>query len=68
MKRILYLVMILAFITAAMGLQSCNRKTGCPAYETTKVKTNRKGELSKKGGNLALFPKEMSKKKRKKKG
>lgn len=56
---------MLAMVTASTGLQSCSRKSGCPVYETTKVKTNRKGDLSKKSGKLELFPKDMHKKKRK---
>lgn len=66
MKRFLYVGLLLALFTASTGLQSCSRKSGCPVYETTKVKTNRKGELSKRGGKLELFPKDMHKKKRKK--
>ena len=38
---------------------SCNRGTGCPAQENLRAKTNRKGDLSTKRGQSALFPKKM---------
>ncbi|MFM9949711.1 MAG: hypothetical protein ACKV1O_17370 [Saprospiraceae bacterium] len=44
-----------------VGASSCNRKSGCPAYENTTVKANRKGELPTKGGKSGLFPKKMKK-------
>ncbi|NUN99789.1 MAG: hypothetical protein HUU01_04145 [Saprospiraceae bacterium] len=42
-----------------IGTSSCNRKSGCPAYENATVKANRKGELPSKGGKSGLFPKKM---------
>jgi len=44
------------------GASSCNRKSGCPAYENATVKANRKGELPSKGGKSGLFPKKMKRK------
>ncbi len=41
---------------------SCNRKSGCPAYEQATTKANRKGQLSTKGGKSELFPKKMKRK------
>jgi hypothetical protein len=44
-------------------LTSCSGpKTGCPINEKAKVKTNRKGELSRKKGKSSLFPKKVRKK------
>lgn len=51
---------ILATIIAVTVLGSaCSPKTGCPVTETTKAKTNRKGELKTKSGSTHLFPKHM---------
>jgi hypothetical protein len=59
MKRILNIGLILTLFFATSSFQSCSRKSGCPAYETTKTKTKRGGDLSKKRGNSTLFPKKM---------
>lgn len=61
MKRIIYLSLMAFLILGASSLQSCSRKSGCPAYETTKVKTKRNGNLSKRKGKSTLFPKKMRK-------
>lgn len=45
-----------------VGGSSCNRKSGCPAYENATVTANRKGELPSKGGKSGLFPKKMKRK------
>ncbi|PTM10187.1 MAG: hypothetical protein DA408_16565 [Bacteroidetes bacterium] len=59
MKRILNIGLVLALVFATSSFQSCSRKSGCPAYETTKTKTKRGGDLSRKRGDSALFPKKM---------
>ena len=52
----LILLVFAAFLVPSTG---CAPKYGCAVYETTKPPTNRKGELSKKGGKSNLFPKHM---------
>ncbi len=47
-----------------LSFGACQRKSGCPATESAQVKTNRKGELSTKGGKSQLFPKQMRSKRR----
>jgi hypothetical protein len=59
MKRISLLGIIILLLTSAPGLQSCSRKSGCPAYETTRPDTNRRGELSNRRGDTNLFPRKM---------
>ena len=63
--KIRYLVAFLLFVCLGLfsvGTSSCSRKSGCPAYETTTAKTNRKGELSTKSGSSNLFSKKMRRK------
>ncbi|WP_367388106.1 hypothetical protein [Lewinella sp. LCG006] len=62
MKRLLYLFLAILLIAGTSSLQSCSRKSGCPAYETTKVKTKRNGNLSNRKGSSELFPKKMRRK------
>ncbi|MCB0639444.1 MAG: hypothetical protein KDC54_22615 [Lewinella sp.] len=59
MKRISLLGIIILLLTSAPTLQSCSRKSGCPAYETTRPKSNRRGEVSKRRGETNLFPRQM---------
>jgi hypothetical protein len=54
-KHLLYLLLGLFLV----GGTACQRKSGCPTAEYTQMKTNRKGELSSKGGKSQLFPKHM---------
>lgn len=61
MKRILYIGLLLCLFVSTSTFQSCSRKSGCPAYETTKVKTKRNGNLSNRKGSSQLFPKKMRK-------
>lgn len=68
MKKLFFLLIIIALSTVLeLSTTSCSRKSGCPAYENLKAPVNRKGELSGKGGNTSLFPKDMKKGKKKKK-
>jgi hypothetical protein len=62
MKRIIYLFFTACLVLATSSLQSCSRKSGCPAYETTKTKTKRNGNLSSQKGKSTLFPKKMQRK------
>ncbi len=62
MKRLVFLLFITIFATAGTTLSSCSRKSGCPAYDSAKAQTNRKGELSTKRGKSSLFPKDMQRK------
>lgn len=52
------LILLATFLIPSAG---CAPKYGCPVYETTQAPTNRKGELSTKGGKSNLFPKHMRK-------
>ncbi|MFK7937411.1 MAG: hypothetical protein AB8G22_28105 [Saprospiraceae bacterium] len=66
MKKILLLCSFLScLLIFSTTTTSCNRGTGCPATDNAHVKPNRKGELPKKRGKSALFPKDMKKKKKK---
>ena len=51
--------MKLVFTAFLIPTTGCAPKYGCPVYETTQAPTNKKGELSKKGGKSNLFPKQM---------
>lgn len=66
LKQKLSVALILASLFCFSGiLTSCGGpKSGCPINERAKVKTNKKGELSSKGGKSNLFPKNMRKKKK----
>lgn len=67
LQKKLSVVLILASLFCFSGMvTSCGGpKSGCPVNERAKVKTNKKGELSSKGGKSNLFPKKMRKKKKK---
>lgn len=58
--RILTLIFL---VFAAFATPSCSKKSGCPATESLKPKTNKKGEVvaSKKKHQDGLFPKKMKK-------
>jgi len=62
MKRLVYILFLIGMFSLSTSVQSCSRKSGCPAYETTKVKTKRNGSLSKRKGSSQLFPKKMRRK------
>jgi hypothetical protein len=65
MKKILLALCCYFFLASlSISTSSCSRKVGCPAYENVHVKADKKGRLPTKGGNSALFPKNMRKKKR----
>lgn len=60
--RIFSMLALLFFLALTFSVSSsCSRKTGCPAYESTHSKANRKGKAVK-GGSSNLFPKSMRKK------
>ncbi len=59
MKRLFYILFLIGLFSFSTTIQSCSRKSGCPAYETTKVKTKRNGSLSNRKGSSQLFPKKM---------
>ncbi len=66
MRKRLILLGFSSFLLFSAGtLSSCSKKTGCPVNESVHVKTNKKGEFSKKGGKSSLFPSDMRKKKKK---
>ncbi|MEZ4986795.1 MAG: hypothetical protein R2795_17450 [Saprospiraceae bacterium] len=66
MRRFPLLFIVCLLLLAGSGLQSCSKKSGCPAIASTKVKTKRNGELSTKRGKSTLFPKDMQRAKKKK--
>ena len=61
-KRLIFLGFCSSLLFFSLSLSSCSKKTGCPVNETVHVKTNKKGEFSKKGGKSNLFPKDMRRK------
>ncbi|MEO0779221.1 MAG: hypothetical protein AAFW73_26455 [Bacteroidota bacterium] len=63
-KRLIFLGFCSLFLLFGASMSSCSKKTGCPVNESVHVKTNRKGEFSKKGGRSNLFPKDMRAKRR----
>jgi len=58
----IFLLFFLFF--AAVSAPACSKKSGCPATESLKPRTNKKGELvsGKKKHQDGLFPKKMKKK------
>ena len=64
MKKVLAILGCCLFFSLLVSTtSSCSRKVGCPAIENAHVKTDKKGRLPTKGGNSALFPKNMRRKK-----
>lgn len=63
--RFLSSLLVLAFLCAVAP--ACSKKSGCPATESLKPKTNKKGEFVSKGKkkDKGLFPKKMAKKMKK---
>jgi hypothetical protein len=57
--RFLFLSAMIGFFTPA-----CSPKSGCPANESLKVQTSKKGGFKKGKTQSGLFPKKMSKKMR----
>jgi hypothetical protein len=49
------------FLLVVMLWSSCRTKSGCPANESLRAKTNRKGEFKAGGAKSNLFPKSMRK-------
>jgi uncharacterized MAPEG superfamily protein len=60
MKNCNWSVYIMIFLFALMA-QSCRTKSGCPANESLRAKTNRKGEFRAGNAKSNLFPKSMRK-------
>lgn len=58
-KRLIFLGLSSFLLLFSLSITSCSKKTGCPVNESVHVKTNKKGEFSKKGGKSNLFPKNM---------
>ena len=58
MRKLTLLGFMVFLALASTASTSCSRKTGCPAYESTHSKSNRKGKAAK-GGSSNLFPKDM---------
>lgn len=58
-KHLSNIMLALALSLVAITLPSCATKSGCPMNENVHSKPDRKGKLSKKGGNSNLFPKDM---------
>lgn len=65
MKKSLYLLIIMLLATVTnITFTACSQKSGCPAYDSLKAPVNRKGELSTRGGNSSLLPKNAQKRKK----
>jgi hypothetical protein len=60
MKKRDFWVYIMIFLFG-MTTQSCRTKSGCPANESLRAKTNRKGEFRAGSAKSNLFPKSMRK-------
>ena len=58
-KRLILLGFCSLLFILGGAMSSCSKKTGCPVNESVHVKTNKKGEFSKKRGKSNLFPKDM---------
>lgn len=58
--KILPFFLLLSLVTTS----SCHRKSGCPASENLRPKTNRKGEFKHSKSKSGLFPKKMKKRMR----
>ncbi len=62
MKKYLFFTLLFSLFSVVI-LPSCSRKSGCPANESLKPKTNKKGEIiGNKKHKSGLFPKGMAKK------
>jgi len=64
MKKFLKYVPFILAITAIFLAPGCHRKSGCPATENLRPKTNRKGEFKHSKSKSGLFPKKMKKRMR----
>jgi hypothetical protein len=63
MKQNRLVFSLLFFFALVVLTPACNKKSGCPATESLKPKTDRKGNFKKsKGSSSDLFPKKMRKK------
>ncbi len=69
MKKAIKFLLFASILLLTGTITSCNsNKTGCPVNETVHTKSDRKGNLSTKRGKSSLFPKNMKKKKKKRRG
>ena len=60
-SRIAFVLFLL--FSLVMLAPACSKKSGCPATESLKPKTDKKGSFKKsKGSSSGLFPKKMKKK------
>jgi hypothetical protein len=63
MKNSRIVFALLFLFTLVVLAPACSKKSGCPATESLKPKTDRKGNFKKsKGSSSDLFPKKMRKK------
>ncbi len=58
---------ILLLLLAGIALSSCNRGYGCPINQSAHVEMGKDGKLPKNKGTSSLFPKDMGKKRKRKK-
>ena len=66
MKRIIALLIFSLGIFFFATTTSCSPKTGCPINEQAHVTPNKKGKYPKSRTRSGLYPKKMTKKKKKK--
>jgi hypothetical protein len=67
MKYARFFLLMFTLSTLALAAPGCNRKSGCPAQESLKPPTNKKGEITgkrRKAKSKGLFPKDVSRKMR----
>ncbi|MFT5385375.1 MAG: hypothetical protein ACI8VT_003245 [Saprospiraceae bacterium] len=66
MKQVIKYLFFASILLISGAISSCgSNKTGCPVNESVHTKSDRKGNLSTKRGKSSLFPKNMTKKKKK---
>ncbi len=61
MKLSRFLLFFLCLFALAAIAPSCSKKSGCPANESLKPKTNKKGEFKRSKSQSGLFPKKVKK-------
>jgi hypothetical protein len=66
MKKFFPVLILLFGCLFLFPLSSCSTKTGCKVNENVHANTRKDGSYSTKPGRTSLFPKTMSKKKKKK--
>ncbi|MEL7121476.1 MAG: hypothetical protein AAFO07_18660 [Bacteroidota bacterium] len=61
-SKVFTLIGLILLLSVASVSSSCSKKVGCPAQESLKAQTNKRGELKNKKGKSNLFDKKMRRK------